>query len=314
MSDSTTDTLGASSWRSLSGNKEPSFLSESICANCHTPFTRHIHKVVWLEISEHMARLKLTSTLRTALECKTRFTELIGNKISLSGPNQFSNTAEDMKRKNSGDMGRSEFSNPLGGSGGIGVGNTDGSKGAFQNSLSDANGIKANNNTNNNKISSPTASGYNGNNINLTNCNNNNITINITNSYTTNTLQNGVNFQQLTHCTNTPSTSSSGPMKSEQTLLGPSHLLAKNPVALSPAPPFPSFTRLSHPSLPSSFPQLPPLHQLKTPASSGASASASANANASANASSHTRSVHNGLESLAAVASILPREMLADYF
>lgn len=31
-----------------------------------------LNKVVWLEIAEHMARMKLTSTLRTALECKTR--------------------------------------------------------------------------------------------------------------------------------------------------------------------------------------------------------------------------------------------------
>jgi len=236
--------------------------------------------------------LKLTSTLRTALECKTRFTELIGNKISLSSSSQFINTAEGMKGvglKSSGDLGRSGFSNPLGGSGGISMGSTDGSK----NSLSDANGIKINK-------SSPTASGYNGNNINLTNCNNNNITINITNSY--NTHQNAaVNFQQLTHCTNTPSTPSSPsvPMKSEQTLMGPSHLLSKNPVALSPAPPFPSFTHLSHPS---SFPQLPPVHHLKTPPTNNVSAGG------------HTRSVHNGLESLAAVASILPREMLADYF
>lgn len=69
----TTDPIGASSWRSINGNKEPSSLSESICANCHSPFMSHINKVVWLEISEHMARLKLTSTLRTALECKTRY-------------------------------------------------------------------------------------------------------------------------------------------------------------------------------------------------------------------------------------------------
>lgn len=32
-----------------------------------------MHKVVWLEVAEHMARMKLTSTLRTALECKTRY-------------------------------------------------------------------------------------------------------------------------------------------------------------------------------------------------------------------------------------------------
>jgi len=280
----------ASSWKSINGNTEPSSLSESICANCRSPFISHINKVVWLEISEHMARLKLTSTLRTALECKTRFTELLGNKISLSAPNQFSSITADtikgMGLKNSGEIGKNGFSNPLGGSGGIGIGNTD-----RRNSLGDPNGIKVNNN--NKMPSSPnTASGYNGSNINLTNCNNNNITINITNSYTNNTLLNGVNFQpQLTH------TSTSGPMKSEP-LMGPSHLLSKNPVApiLSPAPPFPSFSLLSHASHPS-FPQLPPVHQLKVP-SSAISA----------------RSAHNGLESLAAVASILPREMLADYF
>jgi len=299
MTESTNDSLGASSWRSFSGNnsnnnKEPSSLSESMmCANCQSPFITHINKVVWLEISEHMARLKLTSTLRTALECKTRFTELLGNKVPLSASTQFNNTAESMKGtglKNSGDVGRSGFNtNPLGGSGGVGIGNTDGSKSTFDN------GIKINNN----KMSSPnSATGYNGNNINLTNCNNNNITINITNSYTTNnnTLQNGLNFQQqLTHSTSTAS-NSSGPIKSEQTLMGPSHLLPKNPVSsiLSPAPPFPSFTHLSHST---SFPQLPPVHQLKVP---------SGNNNA--------RNVHNGLESLAAVASILPREMLADYF
>ena len=287
MSESTTD-AGTSSWRS---SKEASLLSESLCANCHSPFISHINKIVWLEISEHMARLKLTSTLRTALECKTRFTELLGNKISFAGSNQFGSPVEGSKAaglKSSGDVGRSGF----GGSGGMGIGNTDGAKSFHNHSLGDANGIKINNNTTNNKVSTgPNASGYNGNNINLTNCNNNNITINITNSYTTtNTLQNGINFQQLTHGTNT---STSTPLKSEASaLMGSSHLLPKTPVApiLSPAPPFPSFSHHSHPS----FPHLPQPSQLKPPNS--------------------TRNVPNGLESLAAVASILPREMLADYF
>jgi len=35
-------------------------------------------KVVWLEVAEHMAKLKHTSTLRTALECKERYLVLAG--------------------------------------------------------------------------------------------------------------------------------------------------------------------------------------------------------------------------------------------
>jgi len=269
-----------SSWKSSSGGiggKDVASLSESLCANCHGPFIAHINKVVWLEISEHMARLKLTSTLRTALECKTRFMELLGNKINFSSSKHFSST-ENIKAtglKTRGSIGKSEFVSPLRANGGMGIGNTDGK--GFQNSLSDNIGVKINSN----KISNPSAaSGYNGNNINLTNCNNNNITINITNSYTTsNTLQNGVNFQQLTHCSNDNPSSNSA--KNDHPIILP------KPV-LSPAPPFPSFAHLSFPHLPQ-----PTTTHMKPGAS---------------------RSVPNGLESLAAVASILPREMLADYF
>lgn len=284
-----------SAWRS-SGTESASSLSGT-CGNCHSPVGTHINKVVWLEISEHMARLKLTSTLRTALECKTRFTELMGNKFSLSGSPDFclSSSSESNKSfelKSSGDIFESKglggFGNTLGGSGGM-------DRGFHNNSLSDAHtGIKINHTNTNNKINSTTTSttpNCNNNNINLTNCNNNNITINITNSYTnTNTNQNGVNFQQIAH-------GNSSQVKAEHTHTRthsppsiPAHLLSKTPIPpiLSPAPPFPSF---------SSYPHLPQPTTLKP-------------------ASVRTMNVHlsgNGLESLAAVASILPREMLADY-
>jgi hypothetical protein len=76
-------------------------------------------------------------------------------------------------------------------------------------------------------------------------------------------------------------------VKMEQSIPIPTHLLSKTPIhpILSPAPPFPSF---------SSFPHLPRPTSLKP-------------------ASLRTLNVASGLESLAAVASILPREMLADY-
>ncbi len=38
-----------------------------------SPSHSNTNTVVWLEVAEHMARMKLTSTLRTALECKTRY-------------------------------------------------------------------------------------------------------------------------------------------------------------------------------------------------------------------------------------------------
>jgi len=281
-SDSSSKDTGNNSWRS--GSKESSSLSGT-CANCHSPVSSHVNKIVWLEISEHMARLKLTSTLRTALECKTRFTELLGIKLSLSGSHDFC--------LNSSSESNQSFGLESSDENGLGFGNTlSGSSGIdrnFHNSLSDANiGIKINNTNSNNKInatttSTPNASGCNSNNINLTNCNNNNITINITNSYTTaNTNQNGVNFQQITHCANSGSS-----VKMEQSIPIPTHLLSKTPIhpILSPAPPFPSF---------SSFPHLPRPTSLKP-------------------ASLRTLNVASGLESLAAVASILPREMLADY-
>lgn len=284
MSDSSSTDTGRQSWRSSSN--DASSLSEP-CANCHKPVGSHVNKVVWLDVSEHMARLKLTSTLRTALECKTRFTELLGNKIAFSAPSKFSlnnspessNIGSKQGLKRSGDFG--DYGN-LGGSGGI-----DGRGRGFH-SLSDNIGIKIN------KINPTTASSSaNGtsNNINLTNCNNNNITINITNSFTTaNTNQNGINFQQIAHCNTSPSTPSPvkpelPPLKSELSPL--THLLPKTalPSILSPAPPFPSFTHLS-------FPHLPQPTAMKSTLSASISVS--------------------GLDSLAAVASILPRE-IADY-
>jgi len=276
MSDSSKD----SAWRS--GTKETSSLS-SVCTNCHSPVGNHVNKIVWLEIAEHMARLKLTSTLRTALECKTRFTELLGSKLSLSASSDFclNSSSESNKSfglKSSGEIGGG-FGNTLGGSGGI-------DKGLHN----DANiGIKINNT--NHKLNSPPtatpANGLNSNNINLTNCNNNNITINITNSYTTaHNSQHGVNFQQIAH--GTPSSS----MKMEHPSI-PAHLLSKTPI-LSPAPPFPSF---------SSFPHLPQPTPLKPRPMNMVGVTHLP----------HPHALTNGLESLAAVASILPREMLADY-
>jgi hypothetical protein len=281
MSDSSKD----SAWRS--GTKETSSLS-SVCANCHSPVGNHINKIVWLEVAEHMARLKLTSTLRTALECKTRFTELLGSKLSLSASSDFclNSSSESNKSfglKSSGEIGG--FGNTLGGSGGI-------DKKGLHN---DANiGIKINNT--NHKINSPPATptnGLNSNNINLTNCNNNNITINITNSYTTaHNSQHGVNFQQIAHGTPSPSMK----MEHPTTPSIPAHLLSKTPI-LSPAPPFPSF---------SSFPHLPQPTPLKPRPMNMVGVT-------------HLPHPHphhpltNGLDSLAAVASILPREMLADY-
>jgi len=70
-----------------------SSIMENDGASCHpatAPTASHnglaMHKVVWLEIAEHMARMKLTSTLRTALECKTRFSELLGNITFSTNP------------------------------------------------------------------------------------------------------------------------------------------------------------------------------------------------------------------------------------
>jgi hypothetical protein len=269
-SDSSIDARGQS-WRS----DDPSSLSES-CTNCHKPIGTHVNKVVWLDVSEHMARLKLTSTLRTALECKTRFTELLGNKISFSAPSKF--CISNSSPENSGKQGLKRSGDFAGiGLGNLGSGGIDGR--GFHTGLGDSIGIKINS-TNNNKVTIPASS--NGNNINLTNCNNNNITINITNSYTTaNTNQNGINFQQIAQCNTSPSTAS--PVNSERSL-PLTHLLPKTalPSILSPAPPFPPFAHLSFPHFPQPMSRKP--------------------ANVSV----------SGLDSLAAVASILPRQ-IADY-
>lgn len=34
--------------------------------------TEMVDKIIWLEVAEHLAKLKHTSTIRTALECKER--------------------------------------------------------------------------------------------------------------------------------------------------------------------------------------------------------------------------------------------------
>jgi len=252
-------------WRQSRRNGNGDSSSES-CANCHKPIGSHVNKVVWLDVSEHMARLKLTSTLRTALECKTRFTELSGNKISFSAPSKFCLSNNSLENSGSSKQGLKRSGDFAGiGLSNLGSGGIDGR--GFHTSLSDSTGIKINN-TNNSKATTTASS--NGNNINLSNCNNNNITINITNSYTTaNTNQNGINFQQIAHCT------TNSPVKSEHPHLLPTTALIRAlPSILSPAPPFPSFAHLSFPHLP----------QPMKPATT------------------------SGLDSLAAVASILPRD------
>jgi len=53
--------------------------SESTKASVSTGWSASnlgFHRVIWLEVAEHMARMKLTNSLRTALECKTRLIEL----------------------------------------------------------------------------------------------------------------------------------------------------------------------------------------------------------------------------------------------
>jgi hypothetical protein len=288
-------------------DREAYSLSDT-CSNCHGSLGSHVNKVVWLEIGEHMARLKLTNTLRTALECKTRFMELLGTKISFSAPNNFCfNNAENGKQfslKNSGDIGGIGFgTSALRGSGGIDRG--------FRNSYTgDANdtraniGIQINDNNKSNTTTAPAHNPGTPNNINLTNCNNNNITINITNSYTTtSTNHNGLHLQQIAHCTT--SLPSSAAVKPEVSgLPHPSHLLSKTPLPvplvkhlpvppiLSPSPPFPSFPHLHVPQAATT--------PLKPEAVAGV-------------AQGGVASLVSGLESLAAVASILPREMTADY-
>jgi len=41
-----------------------------------------VDHIVWLEVAEHMAKLKHTSTIRTALECKERYFALLGLGIT----------------------------------------------------------------------------------------------------------------------------------------------------------------------------------------------------------------------------------------
>jgi hypothetical protein len=286
-SNSSTD-MGTSSWGSSS--KIPSSLNDT-CANCRNSVGSHVDKVVWLEISEHMARLKLTSTLRTALECKTRFTELLGNKFSFSAPNNFClNSSTENRETNGNDnssnkpFGLKQTADIAGGIGnntfgGNGIGGTD-SKSYHINNMSDSNiiGIKFNTKTNTSNIP------HTNNNINITNCNNNNITINITNNSFTTANTNGIHFQQIAHCTNTSPTSS---LKMEP--IPPLLPTPKSSVShiLSPAPSFPSFSHLT-----ASFPHVPQSSPLKP---------------------ARSINIPSGLESLAAVASILPREMLADY-
>jgi hypothetical protein len=312
---------------SSGSNNEASIIKgDNACANCHSPTGSHINKVVWLEISEHMARLKLTSTLRTALECKSRFTELLGNKISFSAPNNFchnhsteSNVGANIDHYGlkilggavgsgsgggggSGGVGDSGSSGNSGGGGGGGGSGRGGIGIAIVHPDSKNNDTNINIKINSNTLPSTTTttasnitSNITSNNINITNCNNNNITINITNSYTTtttaNTNPNGINFQRtISHSTSSlPHPTASVKMeRASSPMLAPSHPSKSSaPPILSPAPPFPSFTHLSHPS----FPHIPQSTLLKP----------------------SVRNVPSGLESLAAVASILPREMLADY-
>lgn len=298
MSDSASHEAGVSSWRSTG---KDSYSLSDVCANCHGSLGSHVNKIVWLEISEHMARLKLTSTLRTALECKTRFMELLGNKISFSN---FSPANNNAGLKNSGEMGGIGFgANSLRGSGGIDR--------TFHNGFTGDSTSRSNigiqiNNSNTRSTTAPPPSSSTPNNINLTNCNNNNITINITNSYTTtNTLQNGLHLQQIGHSTTPLHVPSSA--KPEGSSLP--HPLSKTPLPvpltktplpipiLSPAPSFPSFPHLSFPHVQATTPLKPGL--VAGPILGGTVVS--------------RVNIASGLDSLAAVASILPREMLADY-
>jgi hypothetical protein len=302
MSDSSVssmDTTGAaSSWRSSS--KDTYSLSD-VCANCQGSLGSHVSKIVWLEIAEHMARLKLTSTLRTALECKTRFMELLGNKISYSATSNFClNNTENGKPfslKNSGE---------IGGGGGFGSGALRGSGGvdrASTDASSRANVI-------NNKTSATSAPNTPPNNINLTNCNNNNITINITHSYTTAASHHtSLHAQQIT-LPPPPTSHHSHPHSHSHPHGHASHaaqmLLAKStlPAPLTktplPVPTLPSFPHLTFPHVPAAT----------TPLKAAAIGAIGAGAGSGAGARA---SVASGLESLAAVASILPREMLADF-
>jgi hypothetical protein len=222
--------------------------------NASSSYGLAINKIVWLEIAEHMARLKLTSTLRTALECKTRFMELLGKNFPPFPNNLSPNDGQDVNRK--------LFE--LKESGGIE------NRNALRSSMNDTS-INININT---------RSDNNNNNITITNFSHN-ITISIHNS-TNNT--NNANFP---HNHSNPYKTATNPgVKSEST--SPTAETSAAPTTttttgIPPAPSFPSFphfSQIAHPIAPTAKP---------------------------------ARNAPNGLESLAAVASILPREMLADY-
>lgn len=231
-----------------------------------------MNKVVWLEIAEHMARMKLTSTLRTALECKTRFTELLSSNIVLSSTNSDHGKYFDLK-----------------GSGGISNGDD-----------------KPRGNDTNININISNNSDYKNNNITINNYSRN-ITINITNNLNNSTNGNGITGSPLTNHLNNNNNSS---LSSSLTNLAnnfnslgsgafsPSYApgvaaMKKEPANPLDAPRAP--TSLRAPSFPT-FPHFPPVAQPLAPTAKP------------------SRNVPSGLESLAAVASILPREMLAgDY-
>jgi hypothetical protein len=72
-------------------------------------FCAELLRVVWLEVAEHMARMKLTSSLRTALECKTRFTELLGTTFNSANQEEESHKCFGLKGSGNAFV----FSNPL---------------------------------------------------------------------------------------------------------------------------------------------------------------------------------------------------------
>lgn len=309
MSDSTSDLRASSGMEKDGASCHP---APTTNASFNSSLGIAMHKVVWLDIAEHMARMKLTSTLRTALECKTRFLELVGS-ISVSGNPTNGQDSKPFDLKSSGGINApSETRNAASHS------TSSPSSSPFHHRTS---GGTSPNDTNIN-ININNASDHNNNHISITNFSRN-ITINITNSPTnstrfphSNNTTNAYNprpHSSPSHSHNnhingtvvkTESTSSSmetssitSTRTSSSATTTSANSSTNNPTSNMSMPNAPSF-----PSFPHFSPVAQPLAATAKPARSN---------NSSSNGNHHA--MMNGLDSLAAVASILPREMLADY-
>jgi hypothetical protein len=326
MSDGTSDLRSSSS--SISGiMMEKDGASYHPAPTTSAPFNNNLgmamHKVVWLEIAEHMARMKLTSTLRTALECKTRFLELVGN-ISVSGSPTNGQDSKPFDLKSSGGINApSETRNAA----------SSHSSPSFLHRT--PSGGTSPNDTNIN-ININNASDHNNNHISITNFSRN-ITINITNSPTnstrsphnsnsnsTNNAYNPRPHSSPSHPHTNPNNINGTIVKTEST----SSSMETSPTtstrtSTSTTPPTSASSSTNNNNMPNapSFPSFPHFSPVAQPlAATAKPARSNSNSNINSNSNSNTSNNNgnvlmnmNGLDSLAAVASILPREMLADY-